>query len=123
MLVTVTNSDVKRWGLLPPLHPENEAAIPATEMASKARALLQFASPCAPPLSRYLRLPPPTPGPATRVITVSNLPSRTLLRMNPVVPDPLLHLPDPLSLRPVYFLCSHARKPQLQLPLHQPTTL
>nr|VZI51402.1 unnamed protein product [Spirometra erinaceieuropaei] len=37
MLVTMTKSDVKRWGLLPPLHPENEAAIPATEMASKGK--------------------------------------------------------------------------------------
>ncbi|BHF73292.1 hypothetical protein SprV_0401637300 [Sparganum proliferum] len=41
----------------------------------------------------------------------------------PVVPYPLLHLPDPLSLRPVSILYPHVRHPQLQLLLHQPTTL
>ncbi|BHF64869.1 hypothetical protein SprV_0200787700 [Sparganum proliferum] len=42
---------------------------------------------------------------------------RTLLKMSSVVPYTLLHLPDPLSLRTVYFLCPHVRDPQLQLPL------
>nr|VZI00481.1 unnamed protein product [Spirometra erinaceieuropaei] len=41
----------------------------------------------------------------------------------PFGPYPLLRLPVHLSLRPVYFLCSHVRNPQLQLLLHQPTTL
>ncbi|BHF80104.1 hypothetical protein SprV_0702322800 [Sparganum proliferum] len=50
-------------------------------------------------------------------------------RLKAAVPDTPLDEPcgplppDPLSLRPVYFLCPHVRNPQLQLHLHQPTTL
>ncbi|BHF84659.1 hypothetical protein SprV_0902781000 [Sparganum proliferum] len=64
-------------------------------------------------------------GTREEVVSVDRLKAavRTLLRMSPVVPYPLLHLPDPPSLRPVYFLCPHVRHPQLQLLLHQPTTL
>ncbi|BHF78145.1 hypothetical protein SprV_0602125600 [Sparganum proliferum] len=41
----------------------------------------------------------------------------------PCGPLPPAPPPYPLSLRPAYFLCLHVRNPQLQLLLHQPTTL
>ncbi|BHF65316.1 hypothetical protein SprV_0200832600 [Sparganum proliferum] len=42
---------------------------------------------------------------------------------DPCGPLPPAPPPRPSSLRPVYFLCPHVRKPQLQLPLRQATTL